>query len=90
MLQKEPSDLLFLDVTMPEQDVKRILDFVSSDHRLENLRTVVITRNDVSGDQQEWMRRAAAEVMYEGHEHPEALLDHLRGALTTLGATVES
>jgi CheY-like chemotaxis protein len=88
-LEKEPSDLLFLDVTMPERDVKRILDFVSDDHRLENVRTVVITRNDGTGDHQEWMRRAAAEVVYEGHEHPEALLNDLRGALTTLGATVE-
>jgi hypothetical protein len=49
----------------------------------------VITRNDGSGDQQEWMRRAAAEVVYEGHEHPETLLNDLRGALTTLGATIE-
>jgi signal transduction histidine kinase/CheY-like chemotaxis protein len=89
-LQKEPTDLLFLDVTMPERDVKRILDFVSDDHRLENVRTVVITRSDGTGDQQEWMRRAAAEVVYEGQEHPEALLNDLRGALTALGATVES
>lgn len=88
-LEKEPSDLLFLDVTMPELDVKRVLDFVSDDHRLENLRTVVITRNDGTADHQEWMRRAAAEVVYEGHEHPEALLNDLRGALTTLGATIE-
>jgi signal transduction histidine kinase/DNA-binding response OmpR family regulator len=88
-LEKEPSDLLFLDVTMPELDVKRVLDFVSDDHRLENVRTVVITRNDGTGDHQEWMRRAAAEVVYEGHEHPEALLNDLRGALTTLGATIE-
>ncbi len=89
-LDKEPSDLLFLDVNMPERDVKRVLDYVSDDHRLENLRTVVITRNDGSGDQQEWMRRAAAEVVYEGHDHPEMLLNDLRSALTTLGATVES
>jgi signal transduction histidine kinase/CheY-like chemotaxis protein len=89
-LEKEPSDLLFLDVTMPELDVKRVLDFVSDDHRLENVRTVVITRNDGTGDHQEWMRRAAAEVVYEGHEHPEALLNDLRGALTTLGATRET
>ena len=88
-LEKEPSDLLFLDVTMPEPDVKRVLDFVSDDHRLENVRTVVITRSDGTGDHQEWMRRAAAEVVYEGHEHPEALLNDLRGALTTLGATIE-
>jgi signal transduction histidine kinase/CheY-like chemotaxis protein len=85
-LQKEPSDLLFLDVTMPEQDVRHVLDFVSEDHRLENLRTVVVTRSD-GGDNQEWMRRAAAEVMYEGHEHPDSLLNDLRGALATLGAT---
>ena len=84
-LQKEPSDLLFLDVTMPEQDVRHVLDFVAEDHRLENLRTVVVTRSD-SGDNQEWMRRAAAEVVYEGHEHPDALLNDLRGALATLGA----
>jgi signal transduction histidine kinase/CheY-like chemotaxis protein len=89
-LQKEPTDLLFLDVTMPEQDVKRILDFVSEDHRFENTRTVVVTRNDSNGDHREWMRRAAAEVVYEGHEHPESLLNDLRGALTSLGATVES
>ncbi len=88
-LEKEPSDLLFLDVAMPERDVKRVLDFVSDDHRLENVRTVVITRNDGTGDQQEWMRRAAAEVVYEGHDHPETLLEDLRGALTTLGATIE-
>jgi signal transduction histidine kinase/CheY-like chemotaxis protein len=89
-LEKEPSDLLFLDVTMPEPDVKRVLDFVSDDHRLENVRTVVITRNDGTGDQQEWMRRASAEVVYEGHEHPESLLNDLRGALTALGASIES
>jgi signal transduction histidine kinase/CheY-like chemotaxis protein len=89
-LEKEPSDLLFLDVAMPERDVKRVLDFVSDDHRLENVRTVVITRSDGTGDQQEWMRRAAAEVVYEGHDHPETLLNDLRGALTSLGATVES
>jgi signal transduction histidine kinase/CheY-like chemotaxis protein len=89
-LQKEPTDLLFLDVTMPEQDVKRILDFVSEDHRFENTRTVVVTRNDSNGDHREWMRRAAAEVVYEGHEHPESLLNDLRGALTSLGATVEN
>jgi signal transduction histidine kinase/CheY-like chemotaxis protein len=88
-LEKEPSDLLFLDVAMPEPEVKRVLDFVSDDHRLENVRTVVITRNDGTGDQQEWMRRASAEVVYEGHDHPETLLNDLRGALTTLGATIE-
>jgi len=59
-LEKEPSDLLFVDVAMPEREVTRVLDFVSHDHRLENLRTVVITRNDGTGDHQEWMRRAAA------------------------------
>ncbi|MDQ2767616.1 MAG: response regulator [Gemmatimonadota bacterium] len=87
-LQRDPADLLFLDVTMPEQDVRHVLDFVSEDHRFEKLRTVVVTRSDGGGDQQEWMRRAAAEVVYEGHEHPEALLNDLRGALTALGATV--
>ena len=87
-LRKEPSDLLFLDVAMPEQEVRRVLDFVSEDHRLEHLRTVVVTRSD-GNDHREWMRRAAAEVMYEGHEHPESLLNDLRGALTSLGATVE-
>jgi CheY-like chemotaxis protein len=89
-LQKEPSDLLFLDVTMPEQEVRRVLDFVSGDHRFEKLRTVVVTRSDDTGDHREWMRQAAAEVMYEGQEHPESLLDDLRGALTALGANVQS
>ncbi|MEO7040269.1 MAG: ATP-binding protein [Candidatus Elarobacter sp.] len=88
-LQKEPADLLFLDVEMPEKEVARIMDFVSSDHRFENTRTVVITRNDSTGDQREWMRRAAAEIVYEGHEHSDTLLHDLRGALTALGATVE-
>jgi hypothetical protein len=36
------------------------------------------------------MRRASAEVVYEGHEHPESLLNDLRGALTALGASIES
>ncbi|MBA2685723.1 MAG: response regulator [Gemmatimonadaceae bacterium] len=89
-LQKEPADLLFLDVEMPESEVSRIMDFVSGDNRFENTRTVVITRNDVSADQQEWMRRAAAEVVYEGHENSEALLNDLRGAVTSLGATAGS
>ena len=88
-LRKEPSDLLFLDVAMPEQDVRHVLDFVSEDHSLVNLRTVVVTRND-GGDNHEWMRQAAAEVMYEGHEHPDSLLNDLRGALATLGATTET
>ena len=88
MLQKEPADLLFLDVEMPEREVSRIVDFVNGDHRFDSTRTVVITRNDVDGAQQEWMRDAAAEVVYEGHEHAEALLNDLRGALTSLGATV--
>jgi signal transduction histidine kinase/DNA-binding response OmpR family regulator len=89
-LQEEPSDLLFLDVTMPEQEVRRVLDFVSGDHRFEKLRTVVVTRSDGAGNhQEEWMRQAAAEVVYEGQEHPESLLDDLRGALTALGASVE-
>lgn len=88
MLQKEPADLLFLDVEMPELEVSQIVDVVNGDRRFENTRTVVITRNDVEGDQREWMRRAAAEVVYEGHEHPEALLNDLRGALTSLGAAV--
>jgi CheY-like chemotaxis protein len=87
-LQKEPADLLFLDVEMPEKEVSRIMDFVSGDHRFENTRTVVITRNDAN-NHQEWTARAAAEVLYEGHDHPEALLNDLRGALTALGATIE-
>jgi len=89
-LRKEPADLLFLDVEMPEPEVAQIMDFVSGDRRFENTRTVVITRNDAGGDQQEWMRTAAAEVVYEGREHPEALLNDLRGALTALGTAVES
>ena len=88
MLQKEPADLLFLDVEMPEGEVSQIMEFVTGDNRFENTRTVVITRNEVEGDQQEWMRGAAAEVVYEGHEHSEALLNDLRGALTSLGAAV--
>jgi CheY-like chemotaxis protein len=88
MLQKEPADLLFLDVEMPEREVSRIVAFVNGDHRFENTRTVVITRNDVEGGRQEWMRDAAAEVVYEGNEHAEALLSDLRGALTSLGASV--
>lgn len=88
-LQKEPVDLLFLDVEMPEKEVARIMDFVSGDHRFENTRTVVITRSDSTGDQQEWMRRASAEIVYEGHEHSDTLLNDLRGALTALGATVD-
>jgi len=87
-LEKEPADLLFLDVTMPERDVRHVLDFVSEDHRFQNLRTVVVTRSDGAGDHSEWMRQAAAEVVYEGQEHPEALLNDLRSALTALGATV--
>ena len=87
-LEREPADLLFLDVTMPEEDVAHVLDFVSNDHRFENTRTVVVTRTDVHADQQDWMRRAAAEVQYEGHDHPEALLDDLRTALAALGTTV--
>ena len=87
-LQKEPADLLFLDVEMPEREVSRIVDFVNGDRRFENTRTVVITRNDVDGEKQQWMRDAAAEVVYEGHEHAEALLNDLRGALTSLGAAV--
>ena len=90
LLQKEPADLLFLDVEMPEQEVSRIMEFVSGDNRFENTRTVVITRNDVDGIEQEWMRSAAAEVVYEGHEHSDTLLNDLRDALTALGATVES
>lgn len=87
-LQKEPADLLFLDVEMPNREVSRIVDFVNGDRRFKNTRTVVITRNDVDGEQQEWMRGAAAEVVYEGHEHAEALLNDLRGALTSLGTAV--
>ena len=90
MLQKEPADLLFLDVEMPEQQVSRIMDFVTGDNRFENTRTVVITRNESDGNQQEWMRRAAAEVVYEGHEHSDSLLNDLRGALTSLGAVIGS
>ena len=86
-LEREPADLLFLDVTMPEEDVAHVLDFVSNDHRFENTRTVVVTRTDVNADQQDWMRHAAAEVQYEGHDHPEALLDDLRTALAALGTT---
>jgi len=89
-LRREPADLLFLDVEMPEQEVAQIMDFVSGDRRFENTRTVVITRNDASRNQLEWMRNAAAEVVYEGRERPEALLNDLRGALTALGAAVES
>jgi signal transduction histidine kinase/CheY-like chemotaxis protein len=88
-LKKDPADLLFLDVSMPEQEVRRVFDFVSEDHRFEKLRTVVVTRNDGADDQQEWMRRAAAEVVYEGNEHQDSLLNDLRGALTALGATIE-
>jgi len=84
-LEREPADLLFLDVTMPEQDVSRLLDFVAKDHRLQNLRTVVVTRGDLHADQQSWTRRAAAEVQYEGQDHAEALLDDLRTALAALG-----
>ncbi len=88
-LQREPADLLFLDVEMPETEVAKIMDFVSGDHRFEHTRTVVITRSDPTGDQQEWMRRASAEIVYEGHDHSDTLLNDLRGALTALGATVE-
>ena len=85
-LEREPADLLFIDVTMPEPDVSRVLDFVAHDHHLQNVRTVVVTRADVHADQQDWTRRAAAEVQYEGHEHPQALLDDLRTALSALGS----
>ena len=73
---------------MPEEDVAHVLDFVSNDHRLENVRTVVVTRADVHAGEQDWTRHAAAEVQYEGHDHREALLDDLRTALAALGTTV--
>jgi signal transduction histidine kinase/CheY-like chemotaxis protein len=89
-LQKEPADLLFLDVEMPEKEVAQIMDFINADHRFENTRTVVITRNDSSENHQDWMSRAAAEVVYEGHQHQDSLLNDLRGALATIGGTVEA
>ena len=84
-LEREPADLLFIDVAMPARDVSCVLDFVSRDDRLRTMRTVVVTRSDVNADHQDWMRRAAAEVQYGGHDHPEALLDELRTALAALG-----
>jgi CheY-like chemotaxis protein len=84
-LTREAPDLLFMDVTMPEEEVTRLLDLVSNDRRLRGVRTVVVTRGDVHVDHQEWMRRAAAEVQYEGHDHPDALLEDLRAALAALG-----
>ncbi|MGH7622000.1 MAG: response regulator, partial [Gemmatimonadaceae bacterium] len=84
-LNREPADLLFLDVAMPEEDVTRLLDVVSNDPRYRSLRTVVVTRSDVQADHQEWIRRAAAEVQYEGHDRPEPLLEDLRSALARLG-----
>ncbi len=89
-LKQEPADLLFLDVTMPEEDVSRVLDFVSGDHRFEKLRTVVVTRDDANANHRDWLRRAAAEVVYNRHERPESLLNDLRDALTALGATIEA
>ena len=84
-LEREVPDLMFLDVAMPEEDGTRLLDVVSNDGRLRGVRTVVVTRSDVPAEQQDWMRHAAAEVQYEGHDHPDALLEDLRAALATLG-----
>jgi signal transduction histidine kinase/CheY-like chemotaxis protein len=89
-LRQEPANLLFLDVTMPEGDVTQVLDFVSGDHRFEKLRTVVVARADVSADHREWMRRAAAAVVYNSHDRRDALLNDLRTVLTSLGATVQA
>jgi DNA-binding NarL/FixJ family response regulator len=87
-LQKEVPEVLFIDVTMPEEDISRILDAISRDKRYEQTRTVIVTRSDAGADHSDWLRRATAAVVYNEREEPADLLQELRAVLVSIGAPV--
>jgi twitching motility two-component system response regulator PilH len=84
-LEEDVPEVLFVDVTMNEKDISKVFDAVSRGKRYERLRTVLVTRSDISREHQEWLQRASAAVVYHGHEHPDELLRELRVALAAIG-----
>ncbi|MGH7719782.1 MAG: ATP-binding protein [Gemmatimonadaceae bacterium] len=86
-LRHDVPDMLFLDLTMPEAEVGKLLDALKSDQRLDGMRTVVVTRSDVQ-ENPEWRQRAATAVVYPGTGHADQLLRELRGALASIATPV--
>jgi hypothetical protein len=46
---------------------------------------VIVTRSDTSADHSDWLRRAAAAVVYNEREEPAELLRELRSVLASIG-----
>ncbi len=85
----ETPDVMFVDLTMPESEIARVLEAASADRRFDRTRLVAVTRSDMDGRNSTWLRRAAARVVYSGRPQPEELLRELRKALSAISESVE-
>ena len=76
--------VLFLSLTMPEEDVLHVLEVVANDPRYDRMRTVVITQSDLGDAQSDWLRRAASAVVDGSSGRPQELVDQLRRVLADM------
>jgi signal transduction histidine kinase/CheY-like chemotaxis protein len=82
-LDAKPPEVMIIDVTLPADDVRRVLETVSGDPRLSAVRTVVITRSDME-EPPELERLATALVKIHGNEEPHDLLRALRDGIEAI------
>jgi hypothetical protein len=76
--------VLFLSLTMPEEDVVRVLEIVANDPRYDRMRTVVITQRDIDEPHAAWLRRAASAVGDGSSGQPPELIAQLRQVLADI------
>lgn len=86
LLGAEVPDVLFLDLTMPSEQVGPLLEALSGDARYASTRVVAVTRADGSLPRHDWLDRAAARVVFRSQPKPDELLKELRTALGTIPA----
>ena len=83
--------VLFLSVTMPEDELAAVIARVQSARYADQTRTVLVARTDEEQAHRDWLRRAAAAVvddsaLDQGETSREALMSQLRTVLAEINS----
>jgi signal transduction histidine kinase/DNA-binding response OmpR family regulator/HAMP domain-containing protein len=73
-MRRHRPDIVVLDLMMEPTDGFAVLDAMQRDPELSDVRVVVVTAKDLSGDERQWLREHAAAVITKGVDSRERLV----------------
>jgi len=77
-MRRHRPDIVVLDLMMEPTDGFAVLDAMQRDPELSDVRVVVVTAKDLSGDERRWLREHAAAVIAKGADSRERLVAALQ------------